>query len=96
VAKGYLIAHITVSDPAAYAEYVKAAGDALKAFGASALVDPNSAQIMEGSFKKRTAIFEFDSFDKAKAFWASDAYQRAKTFRIGAADGDFMLISGKS
>lgn len=28
--KGYLIAHVTVTDPAAYAEYANAAGEALQ------------------------------------------------------------------
>lgn len=30
--KGYLIAHVTVSDPVAYADYARAAGEAMQAF----------------------------------------------------------------
>ena len=95
MAKGYLIGHVNVTEPGAYAEYAKAAGKLLTDYGARLLVNPDSARIVEGSFKPRTVIFEFDDFDRLNAFWASAEYQQAKALRTGAADCDFMLIAGK-
>lgn len=94
MAKGYLIAQVTVTDPDAYAGYARAAGELLKAYGARAIVRPDSAIVKEGRPKARTVIFEFDSFETAKAFWDSPEYEAAKALRIGAADGDFILIEG--
>lgn len=94
MAKGYLIAQVTVTDPEAYARYGKAAGDLLKAYGARAIVKPDTALVKEGRPKPRTVIFEFDSFEKARAFWDSPEYAQAKALRIGAADGDFIVIEG--
>jgi uncharacterized protein (DUF1330 family) len=96
MAKGYLVAHITVTDAAEYAKYRDASGALLKKYGATALVDPTTAEIMEGSFKDRTVILEFESLEKAREFWNSDKYQSAKAFRTGSSIGDFMLISGIS
>lgn len=94
MARGYLIAQVTVSDADAYARYAKAAGDLLKAYGAKAIVKPDTAIIKEGNPKARTVIFAFDSFDKVKAFWDSLEYQKAIELRAGAAAGDFILIEG--
>jgi uncharacterized protein (DUF1330 family) len=94
MAKGYLIAQVTVTNPEAYAEYAKAAGDLLKVYGARMIVKPDTALIKEGSPKERTVIFEFESFEKAKEFWNSPKYADAKALRLGAADGDFILIEG--
>lgn len=94
MAKGYLIAQVTVTNPAAYALYAKAAGDLLIAYGARAVVRPDTALVKEGRPKARTVIFEFGSFDEAKAFWDSPEYAEAKALRAGAADGDFILIEG--
>ncbi|MCX2698543.1 DUF1330 domain-containing protein [Ochrobactrum chromiisoli] len=94
MAKGYLIAQVTVTDPEAYAEYSKAAGDLLKRCGARLIINPDTLTVVEGSPKNRTVIFEFDSFSQAKSFWDSTEYAKAKAFRTGAAEADFMLVEG--
>jgi uncharacterized protein (DUF1330 family) len=94
MAKGYLIAQVTVIDHEAYANYAKAAGARLKGYGARAIVKPDSAIIKEGSPKSRTVIFEFENFEIAKAFRDSREYNAARALRIDAADGDFILMEG--
>lgn len=94
MAKGYLIAEMTVTDPEAYVDYAKAAGDLLTAYGARTIVKPDTAIIKEGTPKARIVIFEFDSFEKTQAVWDSPEYQKAISLRIGAAEGDFILIEG--
>lgn len=94
MAKGYLIAQVTVTDPDAYAEYGKAAGALLKAAGARQILNPATAITAEGSPKARTVIFEFGSFEAAKAFWNSPEYQQSIALRRDAAIGDFILVEG--
>lgn len=94
MAKGYLIAQVTVTDPTAYARYGQVAGALLKAAGARQILNPDTAIVAEGSPKARTVIFEFESFDAAKAFWDSADYQESIALRQGAADGDFILVEG--
>lgn len=94
MAKGYLIAQVTVTDPEAYARYGTVAGDLLKAAGARQILNPATAIIAEGRPKARTVMFEFNSFEAAKAFWNSPAYQASIALRRGAAEGDFILVEG--
>ncbi|CAN7599582.1 DUF1330 domain-containing protein [Pararhizobium sp. LjRoot238] len=94
MAKGFLIAQVTVTNPGAYSRYAKAAGDLLKHYGARGIVKPESVLIKEGNPKARTVIFEFETFDKAKEFWDSPEYVEAKALRADAADADFILIEG--
>ncbi|RNJ41525.1 hypothetical protein B5V01_29070 [Mesorhizobium erdmanii] len=94
MAKGYLIAQVTVTNSDAYSNYAKVAGDLLKQYGACVVVKPETALIKEGNPKARTVIFEFGSFDRAKEFWDSPEYAEAKALRAGAADADFILIEG--
>ena len=44
--KGYLIAHVTVSNAVAYAEYAKAAGEAMQAFSPKVLPGPGSMKTL--------------------------------------------------
>ncbi|MGY5777741.1 DUF1330 domain-containing protein [Rhizobium sp. LEGMi135b] len=92
--KGYLIAQLKVTDPERYAVYGAAATELLARFGGKAFVRPDTAIVVEGTPRPRTAIFEFESFERAKAFWESEEYAKAKLLRAGAADADFILIEG--
>lgn len=94
MAKGYLIAQVTVNDPNAYARYAKAAGELLGVFGARNILKPETAIVAEGSPRARTVVFEFEGFQKAKAFWDSPEYAAAKELRAGAAEADFILVEG--
>ncbi|MBO9112700.1 MULTISPECIES: DUF1330 domain-containing protein [Rhizobium/Agrobacterium group] len=94
MAKGYLIAQLTMTDPTKYSEYGTAATEVLERFRGRLLVRPASAVVVEGAPRPRTTIFEFDSFNRAKAFWESDEYAPAKKLRDDAADAAFILIEG--
>lgn len=94
MAKGYLIAQITVTDMQAYSRYADIASDLLEVYGAKAIVNPSTAIVKEGEPKARTMIFEFESFEKANAFFDSQEYLQAKALRIGSADADFIIIEG--
>ena len=94
--KGYLIGHVTVKDPDAYAEYARAAGEAMQSYAPKIIAWSGQYENLEGESHQRHVIFEFASFDEAKRFYESPEYQAAKTLRAGAATGTFVLVEGSS
>jgi uncharacterized protein (DUF1330 family) len=94
--KGYLIAHVTVSDPVAYADYARAAGEAMQAFNPKIVAWSGQYENLEGEAHERHVVFEFESFAEAKGFYESPAYQAARLLRAGAAHGTFVLVEGAS
>ncbi|HBI11325.1 MAG TPA: DUF1330 domain-containing protein [Franconibacter pulveris] len=94
--KGYLIAHVTVSDPAAYAEFARAAGEVIKEFNPKIIVWSGQYENLEGESHERHVVIEFASFAEAKRFYESPGYQAARSLRAGAATGTFVLVEGAS
>ncbi|MGK9471228.1 DUF1330 domain-containing protein [Pantoea agglomerans] len=94
--KGYLIAHVTVSDPVAYADYARAAGEAMQAFNPKIVAWSGQYENLEGEAHERHVVFEFESFAEAKGFYESPAYQAARMLRAEAAHGTFVLVEGAS
>lgn len=92
--KGYLLAQIEITDPERYARYASASSAVIAQYEGRWFVRPESALIVEGDPKPRTAIFEFDTFEQAKACWESDEYALTKHFRANAAECDFILLKG--
>ncbi|WP_034916734.1 MULTISPECIES: DUF1330 domain-containing protein [Erwinia] len=92
--KGYLIAHITVSDAVAYAEYARAAGEAMQEFSPEIIAWSGQYENLEGESHERHVVFEFASFDEARRFYESPGYQAARALRAGAATGTFVLVEG--
>lgn len=92
--KGYLIAHVTVSDAVAYAEYAQEAGKAMQAFNPKIIAWSGEYENLEGESHERHVIFEFDSYAEARRFYKSPQYQAAKAIRSNAATGTFVLVEG--
>lgn len=92
--KGYLIARVTVTDPDKYAEYAKAASEAIKLHGGRALTRGGRHEAMEGEARPRNVVIEFESFEKAVAYYKSPEYQAAKAKREGAGVGEFVAVEG--
>ncbi|MBB5447444.1 MULTISPECIES: DUF1330 domain-containing protein [unclassified Paraburkholderia] len=99
VPKGYLVAHVNITDAAAYAIYSKAAGEAIASFSTKHVAPKIVAvsgkhEHLEGGTHTKHMVIEFDSFADAKAFYESPEYQAAKALRAGAATGNFVLLEG--
>ena len=92
--KGYLIARVTVSDPAAYAEYAQAAVVAQKKYGAKVLVRGGEHVALEGEARPRNIVLEFDSFERAQEYYRSAEYQNAKMKRAGVAVAEIVAVQG--
>ena len=94
MAKGYIIAHVSVEDAERYAQYASRAGQAQALYGARLLVRAGRYECLEGEARSRNVILEFPSYEQAKAYFHSPEYQAAREFRIGAAVADIMVIEG--
>ncbi|MDF1726582.1 MAG: DUF1330 domain-containing protein [Sulfitobacter sp.] len=92
--KGYWIARMDVSDPAAYDTYRAANAEAFAKYGAKFLVRGGDQTPKEGDSRGRTVVLEFPSYADALACYESDAYQKAKALRDGASVGDMVIVEG--
>lgn len=92
--KAYWIAHVTVTDPAAYKGYQDLAPAAFAAHGASFLARGGAHEVMEGPDLDRHVVIEFPSLAAAKACYASPEYQAARRHRDGAATAHVVIVEG--
>ena len=86
------IAHVTVTDPEAYAKYAQAAGPAIAAHGGVFLARGGRSQQMEGKERPRNVVARFPSFDDAVACYNSSAYQAALAHAKGASERDLVIV----
>jgi uncharacterized protein (DUF1330 family) len=94
--KGYWIAHVQVTDPERYKDYVAANAAPLKKYGARFLVRGGDSIVPEGKSlgSRRHVVIEFESYAVAKACYDSPEYQAAVKLREAASIGDVVIIEG--
>ena len=92
--KGYVIARIGITDPAAYARYAEAATKAIATHGGRPLVRGGRHEALEGRARARNVVIEFDSYDAARAYYHSPEYQAPRALREGAAEMEIVLAEG--
>lgn len=95
--KGYIIAHVTVDDPEAYAPYVIANNKILsERHGGRYLVRGGESTVVEGRAHERHVVIEFESFEAAKAAYNDPDYQENMKIRHASATSDVILVEGHS
>lgn len=93
--KGYVIClYRSISNPAALAEYGKAAVPAIQAAGGRFLSVGNPAKTYEAGKNLRSVVVEFDSVQQAIAAYESDAYQAAFRLLKGSTERDVRIVEG--
>ena len=92
--KAYWIAHITVTDPAAYELYRTANAAPLARFGAKFLVRAGAQTVVEGHLRPRSVVIEFPNLQAATDCYHSPDYQAALALRKPASLGDVCIIEG--
>lgn len=92
--KGYWIAHVTVTEPEAYPDYIAAAKPAFEAHGANFLVRGGDYDCVEGRSGERHVVIEFESYAKALACYRSEQYQKAARIRATAGTGTITIVEG--
>ena len=94
MAKGYWIAHVTVTKPEQYQDYVALSRAAFIKYGANILARGGQHAGLEGNNRARNVLIEFESFQKALDCYASEEYQAAKARRRGAGEADIVIVEG--
>jgi len=99
MAKAYVVAEITVTDPQAYEDYRKLVLPTVLAFGGQFLVRGGTRIQCEGvddahHDQMRTVILEFPSLSQAREWYNSPAYKEAKALRQAASQGRLFIVEG--
>jgi uncharacterized protein (DUF1330 family) len=92
--KGYWIAHVDVSDPEKYKEYVRLNGIAFAKYGARFLVRSGPSEMRAGKLRSRHVVIEFPSYQAAKDCYDSPEYKAATAVRVTASEADLVIIEG--
>ena len=92
--KGYVIGHVTISDPDAYKAYATRNDELLPQFGGRFLVRGGAAETVEGETHARHVILGFESYEGAKTFYNSPEYQENMKIRLANSKGDIVLVEG--
>jgi uncharacterized protein (DUF1330 family) len=93
--KGYWIAHVNITNPERYKDYVAANAAPLKKYGARFLVRNGACEVCRGSLGgRRHVVIEFESYAVAKACYDSPEYQAAAKIRDEASTADLIIIEG--
>jgi uncharacterized protein (DUF1330 family) len=95
MAKGYWIAHVKVTDPERYKDYVAANAAAFKKYNAKFLVrgGKNEARGLPLN-GDRHVVLEFESYDVARACYDSPEYKAAEAIRDQASQANVIIIEG--
>jgi len=95
MAKGYVIARASVSNPDDWAKYATKASEAMKIYGGTPIVRGGRCEVTEGEGRARNVVIEFESFEAARAYAQSEEYADARKLRIGAGVIDIVVVEGQ-
>ena len=86
MSSAYVIASVTVTNPAQYDEYRKLSTEAMRVHGAEVCVRGGKVEVLEGDWEPgRIVVLKFPSVEAARAFYDSPEYRKARAAREGAA-----------
>jgi uncharacterized protein (DUF1330 family) len=94
MAKGYWIAHVDVTDPEGYKEYVALNAKAFSKYGAKFLVRGGPFTLKSGNARSRHVVLEFKDYATALACYESPEYKAAEAVRNKYSTGDVIVIEG--
>lgn len=94
MAKGYWVAHVDVSDPEGYKQYVALNAKAFAKYKAKFLVRGGKSVTKSGALRSRHVVLEFDSYETALACYESPEYQEAAAVRDKYSKADVIVVEG--
>ena len=86
------IAHVKVTDEAAYGEYAKWATGAIADHGGVFLARGGAYEQLEGPDRPRNVVARFPSLQAAHDCYHSAAYQEALSFARNAAERELSIV----
>jgi len=92
---GYVVAQITVLDPEAYKDYVKAVTPTVAKFGGEFIVRGGESETVEGAAPgARTVVIRFPSYKAARDWYFSPDYEKPMKMRQAASTSVQTLVEG--
>ena len=92
--KGYIIGHITVTDPEAYKEYIERDTPILENFGGRFVIRGGESEVVEGETYERHVVIEFPSYEAARTAYNDPEYQEVAEIRRRNAESVIVLVEG--
>jgi uncharacterized protein (DUF1330 family) len=92
---GYFVANYTITNQAAYMEYVAAVGPILTAHGAENIVLDRDCEFLEGSSGQVTVVLRFATKAAAQSWYESPEYRAIKHLRTDSTEGIAVIAEGK-
>ncbi len=92
--KGYIIAHVTVTNPEGYKEYVERDTPILEGLGAQFIVRGGQSEVPEGETLDRHVVIEFPSYEAALKAYNDPEYQAVADIRRRNAESIFIVVEG--
>lgn len=86
------IAHVTVTDDAAYAKYAALATEAIAAHGGVFIARGGRFVQLEGQARPRNVVARFPSVEAAEECYNSDVYQRALNHARDASERELLIV----
>ena len=95
MAKGYLVANVTVTDAERFAEYRAQVSPLVERYGGRYLIRGGTVQRLEGEVAlDRVVVIEFESIEAARRFYDSAEYRPVLALRTEAARSQVALVEG--
>jgi uncharacterized protein (DUF1330 family) len=93
----YVIAQITVHDPATYERYKALAPPTIAAYDGRYLARGGETTTLTGTWHPtRLVILEFPTVERAREWWNSPEYAAARSIRETCAEAEIVLVDGLS
>lgn len=86
------IAHVTVTDDAAYQKYAELAGPAIADHGGTFIARGGRYVQLEGKERPRNVVARFPSVEAAVECYNSTAYQAALDHARGASERELLVV----
>ena len=91
----YVIARVLeMKDPARFEEYRSGVGPVVERYGGKFLVKGGEAHALEGDWRPRMAVIEFESVARARAWYDSEEYRPLRELRQRSADVELSIVEG--
>lgn len=91
----FILAHVRVRDPEAYAEYRRLTEATVSQFGGRFVARGGKVEVLEGEWTpERLVMIEFESMEQARRWYYSEEYTAARAIRLRTAESQLFLVEG--
>jgi uncharacterized protein (DUF1330 family) len=91
---GYFVANYTITNQAAYQQYLAAVGPILMAHNAERVVVDRDSELLEGPAGQVTVVLRFATKAAAQAWYESGEYQAIVSLRTDSSEGVAVIAEG--